>query len=312
MPPEDTAPEPVAADTSPTAAPDATPEAAPEAPEPSKWESALAQQQAQNNGLQAELKKHMAKGKEAADALEALQAERDADLKLLQDDTMGFLDKHNRSYGDLTADLLNQDKEQLTDEQKQIAELIKFKTDTEERDKTAAEEQKSVEQKAQRTRDEDIVRKALAEDGVEEPNGRFAYLSALGQESGVLDLLDRFQSENGYEPSAEQQEELVLKAEEGARANTHTQVEGLLKADTSGTFRKYLTELLSTSDDDTQDGQANTRRKGRGNGAPTLTNRSRSNVGPPPVDAEGKPRRLSDPEKLARAVKRMEALRSGA
>lgn len=314
MPPEAAAAEPSAADLAPTAPPEGIPE--PQEPaEPSdadKYEGKLANMTAQSKGLQLELQKHMAASKSASEELATLKEQLAADEKELTEDTLGYLKRKGRGYGELTAELLKGDEAPLTPEQEQIKELLAFKTAAEERETAAAEERETAAQTQAREGNLTAIRQALAEEDVEDVDartGEFAYLSVLGQEEAILGRLLQHREQWGADPDPAQQAEICQKAEAGVREQTHANVDALLKGDKSGTFREYLVKALAASgDNEPIDGQATTRRKGRGNGAPTLTQRSRSAASPPPTDADGKRVRLSDEEKMANAEARLKAL----
>jgi len=273
--------EPTAAESSATAAPDVAPEAPPEPTPSEQHESKLANMAAQSRGLQVEVTKHMNVSKALQAELEELRASQKADEDELQSDTLGYLKRKGRGYGDLTSELLKSDEPALTPEQEQIRELLADKEARDERDKTAADEASSAEVERVRDGNLGLIRDYFSEKGKDEPTGAYAYSSILGQEETFLTAASDFVAQNHQNPSPEWQEQKALEIETGTRERTHVELKKLLEADKSGTFRGFLTEMLAASEPDKPaDGQATTRRKGRDNPVKTLTQRSTSSPGP--------------------------------
>jgi|TARA_Y100000310_G_scaffold63131_2_gene58406 hypothetical protein len=303
MPPEaEATTELTAAESSATAPPDVEgPTAAPEPSAAEQYEGKLANLTAQSRGLQVEVTKHMNVAKAAQTELEELRARVKADEDELQSDTLAFLKRKGRGYGDLTSELLKSEEAPLTPEQEQIKELLADKAARDERDAKTAEEAQAAEVERLREGNLSTIRDYFAEKGVEEPTGAYAYSSILGQEETFLSEAARFVEENHQNPSPEWQEQTALEIEADVRKRTHAELGKLLEADKSGSFREFLNGLLASSNPDTPaDGQATTRRKGQGNNAKTLTQRSTSSPGPRERE------RLTEEQRMERLHKRLD------
>lgn len=258
-----------------------------------RYEAKLAKSVTQGKAMQRELLKSQ---KTMADLKAELAEAKEWRANL---DSMPALEraKHvGADYGTLTAELMK-DENPMSEEQQQLAELVKFKEELQ-REKTEAAEMATRDQAdTLHTQRVEMINKHLVE------RDDAPVLAALGGGAAVLKELEDWREEHGQDPPKDVQVEIVQKREQHMQETVLSQLKAIIARSKGDGFGEKVKDLFSSEEPEADsDEQADTGRKAPRNTAvsQTLTNSTGTNAG-----EREPPQKMSRKERESRLMERL-------